>query len=222
MSYEIVKGLSINLSDLSAVFRSSSNNVFPKSYSPFTYTFTRYESHSPLLTDKEIFILLLLKDVHGGSLQLQQSVSAKVRWAFFKTFDAFISHPEIIKFEYKLYDFIENAVYKSSNLDLAREISQTFEDIFNKKDVLINKVVYLNNYKAYLSDTYYSRKRGMQLKYSSSLDNAKTYKSQKELDLLENDLNNRFRQTPFTIVDFNMIKNELPVNDLFNTLEIER
>lgn len=192
MSYEIVKGLSINLNDLSAVFRSSSNNVFPKSYSPFTYTFKRHESDSPSFTDKELFILSLIKDVVGGSLQLQPSVSTKVRWAFLKTSEAFYSHPDILKFEYGLYSFID-------------------------------KVVYLNNYQSYLLGTHYSRIRGMRISYANSLDHAKRYISQKELELLENDLKMRFPETPYELKDLIVtVDNVLTTNNLFSEAERER
>jgi len=223
MSYEIVKGLSINLNDLSAVFRSSSNNVFPKSYSPFTYTFKRHESYSPSFTDKELFILSLIKDVDGGSLKLQPSVSTKVRWAFLKTSEAFYSHPDILKFEYGLYSFIDKAVYGSSNVGLAKEIVQSFVDYFNKKDVRINKVVYLNNYQSYLLGTHYSRIRGMRISYANSLDHAKRYISQKELELLENDLKMRFPGTPYELKDLIVtVDNVLTTNNLFSEAERER
>ena len=216
MSYEIVKGLSLNLSELSATFRSSSNNVYPKSYEPFKHEFVRKERFSLELTDKEVFILLLLRDVHGGHLKLQQSVSVKTRWAFQTTLKEFESHPDVRNFS-SLYYFIDNALYFSNGIATAKNIAEKFEQNFLKKDTVINKVIYLEDYDGFLSNTSYSKSKGMSLKYVSEQEFAKTFSSQKELDLLVEEFGLRFKNLTFSFVDLSIVDSQISENaSLFN------
>ena len=185
MSYEIVKTLTIDTEKLTARFASASNNVWPKTYEPFTYEFKRREDANAELSDLELFILDLIQDVEGGMLKLTSSVSVKVRYAFHKVRQ---STNQLREDGLYLYNYLSDVKYRGANTDIAKELVKTWLDAFNEKDEKIKSLILMEGL------GFFAKSTRSGVRYVGLADYAEVFTSQKKLELRLQDLKDRFGQ----------------------------
>lgn len=181
MSYEIVISFSLNLKELTCTLRSASNNVYPKSFTPFTFGFTRKDYHDAFLnfSDKEIFLLDLIKTVEGGSFQLTKSVSAKYRYAFERLRDENRrAGNDVYDLYYKFKESQELSIEQ-----ILRSIVRRFEELLQIKDVK-------DEYIVKTADGYFIVKVNKRnYEYRRFIEGAKRFGSFKEAWLVAREIN---------------------------------
>ncbi|MEB6038169.1 hypothetical protein AALK46_12550 [Staphylococcus nepalensis] len=180
MGYEKVRSMKIDIENLCLYVTSASNNVTPTIYEKWQNNGV-LDSYKEIkgLNDVEKFVLSILHDVYGGMLQLQKSVSKKVRYAFYKTSLLIIDmKKEKDLNNWDLYSFVNNLKTNTDDIPLAQIIVDRFIYYLNMKDKRVNKIVKVKETNSYL---YKVTKYGY--KHTRYIDMAKRYKSQKELEL---------------------------------------
>lgn len=191
MSYEIVKTLSFDFDKLTANIASSSNNVYPKDFSPWVSQFRRSERANPALTDKELFILGFIHSWLGGSLQFNSSVSNRTRYAFIKIKE--VIDKNYTKPDWKtgnstgsFYDYYYKGVYDGGDTTALKELAELFEREYNKSDWRVHHYILVDNSRYFVK----LARRGM---YTTPYDQyAKVFKSGKEIVVTLDHLKSRY------------------------------
>lgn len=175
MGYELVRSLSIDIENFKLKITCASSNVTPIKYEKFERTgiLDNYKNISEL-TETEKFLLPIIKDVYGGMLQLQKSVSKKLKYAFLKT-KYFISIKDAENnINFFDYAYSENAAQYA---DTIKEIVNYFIKVYNESDEKIKSVFVIDE------DKYLVRLNQNSISYSYSESQAKIYKSLKEMKI---------------------------------------
>ncbi|MEX2936626.1 hypothetical protein [Staphylococcus saprophyticus] len=175
MGYELVRSLSIDIENFKLKITCASSNVTPIKYEKFERTgiLDNYKNISEL-TETEKFLLPIIKDVYGGMLQLQKSVSKRLTYAFLKT-KYFISIKDAENnINFFDYAYIENAAQYA---DTIKEIVNYFIKVYNESDEKIKSVFVIDE------DKYLVRLNQKSISYSYSESQAKIYKSLKEMKI---------------------------------------